>query len=345
MFWHDAGMHMFEQKINKRRRKNHSEARLAAIVDSSFDAIISKDLSGTIVSWNKAAERLFGFSAQEAIGRSIYILIPEDRHVEEVEIIRRLRLGHQIETFETLRNTRAGTLVPVSITISPIRDKRGRIIGASKIARDIAESKENERRLKLLMREVNHRVKNQYAVILAVISQTAARENNIRSFEKRVRERIMALSHSHDLLSSVDWAGVDLTSLASHQIQPFETSGRFSMSGPDILLDSTAVLNIGMALHELVINRVQFADAKQSDVDLSWTVERKPEGDEFRLIWRETGVGEPDLLARGNGFGSLVLKRIAASALGGTSSWTTIDGDIVWTLTAPLARIEIRAER
>jgi PAS domain S-box-containing protein len=124
--------------------KNHSEARLAAIVDSSFDAIISQDLSGTIVSWNRAAERLFGFTADEAIGQSIYIVIPDDRHDEEAEIIRRIKLGERIETLETLRRTSSGELVPVSITISPIKDKRGRIIGASKIARDISETKENE---------------------------------------------------------------------------------------------------------------------------------------------------------------------------------------------------------
>jgi len=335
---------MFEQKTNKRRRKNHSEARLAAIVDSSFDAIISKDLSGTIVSWNKAAERLFGFTAEEAIGRSIYILIPEDRHDEEVEIIRRLKLGEQIETFETLRNTRAGALVPVSITISPIRDKRGRIIGASKIARDISESRENERRLKLLMREINHRVKNQYAVILSVIAQTAAREQDIKSFERRVRERIMALSHSQDLLSSVDWAGVDLQALISHQIRAFDIGGAFSSSGPGILLDANAVLNIGMALHELVINRVQYADPEQSDVDLSWAIERRPEGDRFHITWREKGGREPDLLARGNGFGSLVLKRIVAAALGGTSTWSATDGAIIWTLEAPLPRVQIGRE-
>jgi PAS domain S-box-containing protein len=335
-------MHMFEQKTNKRRRKNHIEARLAAIVDSSFDAIISKDLSGTIVSWNRAAERLFGFTTEEAIGRSIYILIPDDRHDEEVEIIRRIKLGEQIETFDTLRTTSSGELVPVSITISPIKDKRGRIIGASKIARDISECKENERRLKLLMREINHRVKNQYAVILSVIAQTAAREQDIKSFERRVRERIMALSHSQDLLSSVDWAGVDLKALIAHQVRPFDTSGVFSSSGPDILLDANAVLNIGMALHELVINRVQFSEPQQSDVDLSWAVTSEPEGDQFELVWRETGVTEPDLLARGNGFGSLVLKRIVAAALGGASTWTISDDAIIWTLKAPLPRIQIR---
>lgn len=335
---------MFEQKTNRRRRKNHSEARLAAIVDSSFDAIISKDLSGTIVSWNKAAERFFGFRASEAIGRSIYILIPDDLHDEEVELIRRIKRGEQIETFETFRQTRAGTLVPVSISVSPIKDKRGRIVGVSTIARDISESKEKERRLKLLMREINHRVKNQYAVILSVIAQTAAREQDIKSFERRVRERIMALSHSQDLLSSVDWAGVDLKALVAHQVRPFNIGGEFSSSGPDILLDANAVLNIGMALHELVVNRVQFSVSQQSDVELSWSITSGPTGDQFELVWRETAVYGPDLLARGSGFGSLVLKRIVATALGGTSTWNMTDDALIWTLTVPLTRIRIETE-
>jgi two-component sensor histidine kinase len=193
------------------------------------------------------------------------------------------------------------------------------------------------------MREINHRVKNQYAVILSVIAQTAAREQDIKSFERRVRERIMALSHSQDLLSSVEWASVDLKALIAHQTRPFDKTGVFSSSGPDVLLDANAVLNIGMALHELVVNRVQFSETQQSDVDLSWAVTREPEGDQFELIWRETGVTEPDLLARGNGFGSLVLKRIVAAALGGESTWSAADDAIVWTLKAPLPRIQIRA--
>jgi len=194
------------------------------------------------------------------------------------------------------------------------------------------------------MREINHRIKNQYAVILSVIAQSAARELDIKAFERRVRERIMALSHSQDLLSSVDWAGVDLKALISHQVRPFDTSGAFSCSGPEILLDANAVLNIGMALHELVINHVQFSGTELSDVELSWTVSGDPDGEQFKLIWRETGVREPDLLARGNGFGSLVLKRIVAAALGGTSTWNATEDAIIWTLIAPLHRIKIGIE-
>lgn len=335
---------MFEANISKRRQKNHSAARLAAIVDSSFDAIISNDLNGTIASWNKAAERLFGLSADEAIGQPIYIIIPEDRHGEEVDIVRRLKLGEKIETFETVRKRSTGELIQVSITVSPIADKRGNIVGASKIARDLSEAKENERRLRLLMREINHRVKNQYAVILSVISQTAARSHDIQGFEKRVRERIMGLSHSHDLLSSVDWAGVELRSLVSHQVKPFNGAGEFSLSGPDMLLDANAVLNIGMALHELIMNRVQFADLDQSSVDVTWQVCQGDTTDEptFRLTWKETAIRNPDLLSQGNGFGSLVLKRIVASALGGVSEWKVNDDVLTWTLAAPLSKVKVR---
>jgi PAS domain S-box-containing protein len=122
-------------------------AHLAAIVDSSTDAIISKDLSGIIESWNKSAERIFWFSEEEAIGRNIGLIIPPDLYDEEVQILRRLRQGQRIEPFETVRKRKDGALVDISLTISPIRDDKGQIIGASKIARDITAQKGAQRAL------------------------------------------------------------------------------------------------------------------------------------------------------------------------------------------------------
>ena len=114
------------------------DAHLAAIVESSFDAIISKDLDGIVRTWNPAAERIFGWTAAEMIGRSIRTLIPVDRQLEEDEIIARIRGGEQVPKFETWRLHKLGHLIPLAVTVSPIRARDGRIIGASKIAHDIS---------------------------------------------------------------------------------------------------------------------------------------------------------------------------------------------------------------
>src|ERR1700724_4433756 len=119
----------------------------AAIVDSSDDAIVSKTLEGVITSWNGGAERLFGYTAKEAIGQPITMIIPLDRRDEETRILARLRQGHPIEHFDTVRVRKDGTKVEISLSISPVRDAAGKIIGASKIARDITERKRIEREL------------------------------------------------------------------------------------------------------------------------------------------------------------------------------------------------------
>ena len=129
-------------------------ARLAAIVESSDDVIVSKSLDGIITSWNAAAERMFGWTAAEAVGRHITLIIPEDRLAEEDEVIARIRRGQRVEHFDTVRRTKDRRLVDVSITVSPVKDSRGRIVGASKIARDITERRRlDEERQQLLARE------------------------------------------------------------------------------------------------------------------------------------------------------------------------------------------------
>lgn len=134
--------------ITETRLIDEQSARLAAIVESSDDAIISKRLDGTITSWNRGAERLFGYKPDEIVGQSILKLIPPDRHDEEPAIIARLVQGERVDHIETKRLTKYGELIELSLTISPIRDQSGRIIGASKIARDISLQKKVERELR-----------------------------------------------------------------------------------------------------------------------------------------------------------------------------------------------------
>ena len=125
--------------------ESQAAALLAAIVDSADDVIVSKDLEGTITSWNKAAERIFGYTAEEAVGRNIKLIIPTDLHSEEDEILARLRRGEKIDHFQTTRQAKDGRRVDISLTVSPIRDSAGNVTGASKVARDISLQKRMER--------------------------------------------------------------------------------------------------------------------------------------------------------------------------------------------------------
>lgn len=142
--------------------RNDSEARLAAIVASSDDAIISKDLTGRITSWNAAAERMFGFTAAEAVGQPITMIIPKDRLNEEVEVLSRIRRGLSVDHFETIRHHKDGRQIDISLTVSPILTADGEIIGASKIARDITE----HRRQRAIAEEAN-RLKDEFLAVLS----------------------------------------------------------------------------------------------------------------------------------------------------------------------------------
>jgi two-component system, chemotaxis family, CheB/CheR fusion protein len=146
-----------------------SDFRLAAIVESSDDAIISKDLNGIITSWNGSAERLFGYTAEEAIGRSITLLMPPDRLEEEPKILEQLRRGERVDHFETIRVRKDGSRLDISLTISPIRNAEGKIVGASKIARDITERKRIDKTLRdyaAQLRQVDRR-KDEFLATLA----------------------------------------------------------------------------------------------------------------------------------------------------------------------------------
>jgi PAS domain S-box-containing protein len=135
--------------MTDRRRADEVRSRLAAIVESSNDAILSKTLDGIILSWNSAAQNLYGYSAEEIIGKSVSLLVPPDRPHEVADILAKLRRGEAVEHFESVRVHRDGHLVPVSLTISPIREASGRVAGASTIARDITDRR-RQRYLELI---------------------------------------------------------------------------------------------------------------------------------------------------------------------------------------------------
>lgn len=325
--------------ISRQKAAQQAQYHLSAIVKSSHDAIVSKDLSGIIQTWNDSAMRVFGYSAEEAVGRSITMLIPPERLHEEVEILTRIHNGDVVDHFETVRVHKNGRRIPISLTISPIRTLDGKIVGVSKIARDITQQKENERRIKELMREVNHRVKNQFAVILSMIRETRGHSTSPEEFERRTRERIMALSRSHDLLVKEDWRGATVSDLLTDHLRGFGAETRVKLTGPLLTLRPMAVQYLGMAIHELATNAVKYGALSDGagSIDVSWWVS---EHNEFIFCWSERSSSTAKVASR-SGFGTTVLGQIAPRAVSGKAVTTIGPQSLRWVLTAPLDRVEI----
>jgi PAS domain S-box-containing protein len=194
------------QDITARKIADESAQRLAAIVESSDDAIISKDLRGVVTSWNPGAERIFGFMAEEMIGRPITKIIPLNLHDEEARILATIARGERIQHYETLRMTKTGDLVEISLTISPVRDDTGNIIGAAKIARDITQRKKTERALQMTERlasvgrlaaTVAHEINNPLEAVinLVYLARRASSLHDSRRFLGMAEEELERVSH------------------------------------------------------------------------------------------------------------------------------------------------------
>ena len=327
-------------ELSEQQRAKRIEGRLAAIVESSDDAIISKDLNGVITTWNKAAERMFGYLAAEAIGRPITILIPPDRHNEELEIVARIQRGDRVDHFETIRKRKDGSLVNVSLSISPIADESGKIVGASKIARDITDQKRTEERQKVLMAELDHRVKNVLARVDVVAMSTRQSSNSVDEFVRSLRGRIQSMAVAHKLLSQSGWLGVGLTSLVHTQLAPYATDGNITISGTDLTLTAEETQAVAMVVHELVTNAAKYGalSVPEGQVSVSW--DRKLNGDATAILmleWRELR-GPPIATELQSGYGTGLIRDLVPHELGGKV-------DLVFDPGGVICRIEIPVEK
>ncbi len=185
--------------LSDRNVADETAQRLAAIVESSDDAMLVKDLNGIITTWNNGAERLFGYTADETIGRPVTMLIPADRQNEEPNILARIRRGERIDHYETIRRRKDGSLVEISLTVSPVRDRAGRIVGASKVARDITERRRAEEQQHLLIQEMDHRVKNLFTLAHGLVTLSARSAASPDELASTVSARLNALARAHAL--------------------------------------------------------------------------------------------------------------------------------------------------
>nr|WP_104667889.1 PAS domain S-box protein [Ensifer adhaerens] len=303
--------------ITERKRAQDVERRLAAIIASSNDAILGIDLGMKITSWNAGAERLYGYTADEMVGRSVLALVPEDRQGEEPAILRQVNAGLKVEPYETVRRHKDGRNVDVLLSVSPIYDAYGAIVGASKLAHDITARKDAERLQSVLVGELNHRVKNLFATVLAISRQTLGHGQldaaDVRSFEAR----LSSMARAHDLLIHGTWEKAELRAIVEQSISPYSPD-RFEVSGPSIQVPPRAVVSICLALHELATNAAKYGalSVDKGRVSITWTLEA---GSPARLIlrWEETGgplVKQPTR----RGFGSRLIESLLAAELNGT---------------------------
>jgi PAS domain S-box-containing protein len=320
--------------ITDRIRAEQAMHRLSAIVESSEDAIISKDLSGNIVSWNQGAERLFGYAADEIIGRPVTTLMFPEQRGDEPGILERIRRGERIEHFDTVRRHKSGARIDISLTVSPVKDSHGRIIGASKIARDVGERKRADEQRTLLIHELNHRVKNTLATVQSLVMQTL--RNTERSAEARalLDARLAALSRAHDLLTAKNWEGASLRDIARRALEPFRTSAdRVVFSGPDIQLTPKQAVALSIALHELATNAAKYGalSGEHGRVSVRWRV---ADG-RFDVKWVETEGPQVTPPSR-SGFGTRLIERSLAHDLGGAARIGYLPGGVVAEIAAPL---------
>ncbi|WP_276122492.1 PAS domain S-box protein [Pararhizobium qamdonense] len=289
--------------------------RLASIISSSEDAILGIDLNMTVTDWNSGAEKLYGFSAEEIVGRSVTLLIADDRVDEEAHIIARIKAGERVETHETVRRHRSGRLLDVSLTVSPIYDADGRIIGASKIARDITLRREAERVQELLIGELNHRVKNVLATVAAIARQTFAGANDISLASAAFDARLQSLARAHDLLTRGSWEAASLRTAVSEALSPYPPE-QLDVSGPEIDVSPKAVVALTLILHELATNAAKYGalGASSGKVAVSWEVSAP--GAQLTLSWKEVGGPKVAPPTR-KGFGSRLIEALSSGQLRG----------------------------
>lgn len=316
-----------------------ADVLLAAIVASSDDAICSKTLDGVITSWNRAAERLFGYTTAEAVGRNVAMLAAPGREEEMPRILAQIRRGEKIDHYDTLRRRKDGSIIEISLTVSPIRDSTGRIVGASKIARDISDRKHWERRQELLLRELNHRVKNTLAVIQSIARNTARPGVGIDQFVDIFEGRLGAMAAAHDQLVAGNWESAVLDDLVRGGLGAHAAEPGMRLVLPAVHLSSSLAFNLVLAVHELASNAAKYG-ALSTPVGRV-VLEGSVVDDELSLVWREHGgpeVRAPDH----RGFGTTLLADVMTRQHGARVNLDWRRKGLVCTLTLPLGSTEDR---
>lgn len=314
-----------------------NSSAMIALVATTSDPILSYDLNGRIITWNRASEQLYGYSEQEALGQSLELLYP-DGWPKPVTYYRDEILAGRLEHFEATRVAKDGTPHEVWISCAPIRSADGDIVAISNIHRDVSKVRNAEKARDLIAHEVIHRAKNMLSIVIAIQRQTARVETTVQGFMRSFESRLRSLSQSTDLLVKSAWTSVDLTDLIRSHLEPFvdPNDKRHTVSGPSIRLQPECVQAIGMAFHELATNSAKYGALKQNEgwIEIEWSILQQDDGPNLQLSWLEGGivVGQK---SETKGFGSTVLTSLAPTMIDAETAYDISAKTINWTITIP----------
>jgi PAS domain S-box-containing protein len=296
-------------------RAGEERYRLGWIVEHSDDAILSCDLDGIITSWNRAAERLFGYESREAIGKPIGFLIPSDRIEGELSRFERIGRGDCAERYDTVRQRKDGGLIEVALSISHIRNPQDEIIGTGQIVRDITERKLSEEQIAALGREAEHRVRNLLAAVQTAVHLSHA--ETPEGVKAMIEGRIQALANVHTLFVESRWNGAELSKIVTRELAPYTLNdvSRARINGPELMLVPHIAQAIAVILHELATNAAKYGafSVANGHVEIEWS--RAPDG-RLALRWTERGGPPAEPPAR-QGFGTRVIEQLAKRQLRG----------------------------
>ncbi len=328
--------------VTDRKRLETERALRSAIVTGSSDAVISVDSKGLITSWNTGAERLYGHSSAEAIGRDVEMIVPSGRRSGEFDLRTQISRGEEVADYDTMGQRKDASTVDVSISLSPIRSGAGAIVGASLIAREIGERVRHGKRQDMLVQELNHRVKNTLAMVQSIASQTFTEKSDPEAFQEAFQRRMGALSRTHNLLADGDWNGSAIRDILRTETAPYDDGeDRVLAAGPDVRLTPSASLALGMAFHELATNAAKYGalSLPAGQVRVDWRIENSGGERRLALDWQES-QGPPVSQPTHRGLGSRLIERGLAHQLDGATELRFEPAGLRFVLQASLTSIE-----
>jgi PAS domain S-box-containing protein len=318
-----------------------SEARFRNLLENAPDAMLIVDGQERIVLVNAEAEKMFGYARADMLGQPIDLLMPERFRGQHHRLMpafvadpRVRRMGYGRELFGQRRD---GTEFPIETNLSLLSGGTGGLVASA--IRDITARRDAEERQGLLIRELNHRVKNALASVQAIVSHTLSTAGGAQAFSEALTARLGALSQSHDVLTRNEWSGAEIGDLVSEQLRPYGAweDGRFRVGGPSVKLAPNRAVTLGMLLGELATNAAKYGalSVDAGEVSVVWDVGVDDGISTVHLVWSESG-GPPVRRPKTPGFGTRLIERSSTSGLGGSARLDFKPGGVTCRIDFPL---------